>query len=146
MLPLHGNDRQEGAGAICAAPVRPQRADRQGGLHCPGTAFGAGTEHLATRITVLKGSTTSQLRDDIDHGRTGDKVDALDPTVAPLGTDEEAAGTPPDPCAGEAARTLELSRPRKSTSRPGLGAAWLLIAFVFALGVGLVAWGLLLHG
>jgi hypothetical protein len=88
----------------------------------------------------LKGSTTAQLRDDIDHGRTGDKIDAPDPAVAPLGTDEEAAGTPPDPCAVEAARTIELSRPCKSISRSGVGAASLLIAFAFALGAGLVAW------
>ena len=94
----------------------------------------------------MRGSTTAQLRDDIDHGRTGDKVDAPDPAVAPLGTDEEAAGTPPDPCVVDAARTMELSRPCKSTSQSGLGAAWLLIAFIFAFGAGLVAWMLLLDG
>ena len=43
------------------------------------------------------GSTTEQLRHDIDRGRTGDKVAAIDPAAAPLGTDEEAAGTPIDP-------------------------------------------------
>jgi hypothetical protein len=88
----------------------------------------------------LKGSTTAQLRDDIDHGRTGDKVDALDPAVSPLGTDEEAAGTPPDPCAIEVARTIEISRPCNSISRTGAGAAWLLIAFASALGAVFVAW------
>ena len=35
-----------------------------------------------------------KLRDDIDRGRTGDKVDVSDPAAAPLGTDDEAAGTP----------------------------------------------------
>jgi hypothetical protein len=88
----------------------------------------------------LKGSTTEQLRDDIDHGRTGDKIDAPDPAVAPLGTDEEAAGTPPDPCAVEAARTIELSRPCKSIPPSGVGGAWLLIAYAVTLGAGLVAW------
>lgn len=34
-----------------------------------------------------------QLRDDIDSGRTGDKVPAADPAAAPLGADDEAAGT-----------------------------------------------------
>lgn len=34
------------------------------------------------------------LRDAIDTGRTGDKVAFPDPAAAPLGTDEEAAGTP----------------------------------------------------
>ena len=43
------------------------------------------------------GATTEQLRDDIDQGRSGDKVRFRDPAVAPLGTDEEAAGTPIDP-------------------------------------------------
>jgi hypothetical protein len=35
-----------------------------------------------------------QLSADIDSGRTGDKNPALDPSLAPLGTDDEAAGTP----------------------------------------------------
>jgi hypothetical protein len=34
----------------------------------------------------------SRLRDAIDHGRTGDKVEAEDPATAPLGTDDEAGG------------------------------------------------------
>lgn len=41
--------------------------------------------------------TTDKLRADIDRGRTGDKVPASDPAAAPLGTDEEAAGTPIPP-------------------------------------------------
>jgi hypothetical protein len=40
-------------------------------------------------------TTTDRLRSDIDHGRTGDKVDFTDPATAPLGTDDEAAGSPP---------------------------------------------------
>jgi hypothetical protein len=88
----------------------------------------------------LNGSTISQLRDDIDSGRTGDKVDWPDPAAVPLGTDEEAAGTPPDAWAVETARRLELSRPCNSISRRGAGAAWLLIAYAMALGAGLVAW------
>lgn len=35
-----------------------------------------------------------QLRHAIDRGKTASKVDAPDPAAAPLGTDEEAAGTP----------------------------------------------------
>jgi hypothetical protein len=38
-----------------------------------------------------------QLRHAIDSGRTGDKVAFPDPAAAPLGTDDEAAGTPPTP-------------------------------------------------
>jgi hypothetical protein len=88
----------------------------------------------------LPRSTVEQLRNDIDHGRACDKVDAPDPSVAPLGSDEEAAGTPPDPAAVEAARTLEMSRSCQSSSPGGMGAAWLLIAFATALGAGLAAW------
>jgi hypothetical protein len=93
-----------------------------------------------TGIEILNGSTVEQLRDDIDHGRTGDKVDAPDPAAVPLGADEEAAGTPPGPAAVDAARSLELSRPGTSISPRGPGAAWLLITFAAALGAGLVAW------
>lgn len=55
--------------------------------------------------------TTSQLRDDIDSGRTGAKVAAPDPAAAPLGTDDEAAGTPPSGAAVAAARAAELKDP-----------------------------------
>jgi hypothetical protein len=41
--------------------------------------------------------TTAKLKHNIDRGRGGDKVDVIDPAAAPLGTDEEAAGTPPPP-------------------------------------------------
>jgi hypothetical protein len=88
----------------------------------------------------LPRSTVEQLRNDIDHGRTCDKIDAPDPSVAPLGSDEEAAGTPPDPAAVEATRTLEVSRSCPSSPRRGIGAAWLLITFASALGAGLAAW------
>lgn len=36
-----------------------------------------------------------RLRHDIDSGRTGDKIPVEDPAAAPLGTDDEAAGTRP---------------------------------------------------
>ena len=92
------------------------------------------------RIDRLSRSTVEQLRDDIDHGRTCDKVDAPDPAAVPLGADEEAAGTPVDPGAVEAARTLELSRSCGSASHRGVGVGWLPIAFALALGGGLVTW------
>ena len=91
-------------------------------------------------------STVEQLRDDIDRGRTCDKVDAVDLATVPLGADEEAAGTPLNPSDIESARILETSRSCPSTSDRRIGAAWLLIAFAFALGVGLVAWMVWLHG
>jgi hypothetical protein len=88
----------------------------------------------------VPGSTVEQLRDDIDHGRACDKVDAPDPAVAPLGADDEAAGTPPTSIAVEAARTLEVSRACGFRPAAGIGAAWVLIAFALALGAGLLAW------
>jgi hypothetical protein len=84
-------------------------------------------------------STVEQLRDDINHGRTCDKIDAPDPAVAPLGADEEAAGTPLDPSAIESTRAVEVSRPCRSTSQRWPAAAWLLPAFVLALGAGFMA-------
>jgi hypothetical protein len=36
----------------------------------------------------------AHLRDAIDSGQTGSKISFGDPAAAPLGTDEEAAGTP----------------------------------------------------
>jgi len=56
------------------------------------------------------GSTSAQLRDDIDRGRTGDKVDWADPAAAPLGTDDEAAGCAPR------AEDVELARANETKS------------------------------
>lgn len=39
-------------------------------------------------------STIEQFRRDIDSGLTADKTSVIDPAAAPLGADEEAAGTP----------------------------------------------------
>lgn len=49
-----------------------------------------------------------RLREDIDSGRTGTKVDASDPATVPLGTDAEAGGTPTDSTAASTARRAEL--------------------------------------
>lgn len=57
-------------------------------------------------------SNVSQLRHDIDSGRTGDKVPVTDPASAPLGTDDEAAGFPPSPREVDIARRNENRRPR----------------------------------
>ena len=50
-----------------------------------------------------------QLRQDIDHGRTGDKVNFADPAAAPLGTDDEASGFPPTSEQVRRSRAAELS-------------------------------------
>jgi uncharacterized protein HemX len=81
------------------------------------------------------------LRHDIDHGRTGDKVDWPDPAAAPLGTDDEAgASQTPSPIvesARAAERTGPIARPQRTS---GLGAAWILIGFVLMVAVGFVLW------
>lgn len=60
----------------------------------------------------------SQLRRDIDSGRTGDKVAAADPAAAPLGTDDEAAGTPPSSQAVDMARREELQAGAEAAGKP----------------------------
>lgn len=70
------------------------------------------------------GPTTAQLRDTIDRGRTGSKVPFQDPAAAPLGTDDEAAGTPPTPDEIRAAMRFEvLSRGRHDPSGRDANAA-----------------------
>ncbi|MBA1155606.1 hypothetical protein H0S73_05575 [Microvirga sp. Marseille-Q2068] len=58
---------------------------------------------------LTEGSTTAQLKGDIDSGRTGDKTQVFDPGLSPLGTDDEAAGTPPTPAQVDQARHQESS-------------------------------------
>lgn len=88
------------------------------------------------------GPTTAQLRDDIDSGRTGGKVAAFDPAAAPLGTDEEAAGTPPSPNAIAMARETELANAPtdRDVNRAGGATEWsgillwlAAVAFVIAI-------------
>ena len=81
----------------------------------------------------------SRLREAIDRGRTGDKVRAGDPALAPLGTDEEAAGTPPPPAAVGAALRDETARPRHAPE-PRVGGAWVLFAVIAFLAASILAW------
>jgi hypothetical protein len=60
---------------------------------------------------------TSRLRADIDAGKTGDKAPGEDPAAAPLGTDEEAAGTPIDPALAEQVRRDERRPEEDALSR-----------------------------
>ncbi|XEX99088.1 hypothetical protein P7L64_03785 (plasmid) [Tistrella bauzanensis] len=64
--------------------------------------------------------TAAQLRDRIDRGETGDKVPLVDPAAAGLGTDDEAAGTPPDAAAVGIATAQELGRRPDPVNAPGL--------------------------
>ncbi|MEC7760938.1 MAG: hypothetical protein VX874_03370 [Pseudomonadota bacterium] len=52
----------------------------------------------------------ARLRDEIDSGRSDDKVAARDPAAAPLGTDAEAGGHPPTAAEADRAADLELGR------------------------------------
>ena len=54
--------------------------------------------------------TTAQLKADIDSGRTGDKIAFFDPGLSPLGTDDEAAGTPAEPSRIRLARRVGRTR------------------------------------
>ncbi|SFK84255.1 hypothetical protein [Methylorubrum salsuginis] len=56
--------------------------------------------------------TVAQLKAQIDAGVTGDKVAAHDPGLSPLGTDDEAAGRPPEPARIAEARRQE-AHPRR---------------------------------
>src|SRR3954464_3764567 len=84
--------------------------------------------------------TTEQLRIAIDQGHGGDKVDASDPAAAPLGTDDEAGGSPNTAAQVRLAAAHEIqARPRSQRQRnSGLGAAWWLIAFSLLMGASLV--------
>lgn len=54
--------------------------------------------------------TPSRLRTAIDAGKGGDKIAFEDPAASPLGTDDEAAGTPPaGPDVARAARSERLT-------------------------------------
>lgn len=54
-----------------------------------------------------KSAAADALRRDLDAGRGRDKVAAPDPSAAPLGTDDEAAGTPVTDAQAEIARRNE---------------------------------------
>lgn len=79
--------------------------------------------------------TVERLRSEIDSGQAGDKVDFGDPAVAPLGSDEEAAGTPPDRVAIARARQQEVvRRPHvRRTAGPILYASFITVLFIIAL-------------
>ncbi len=64
-------------------------------------------------------ATVSQLKADIDAGRTGDKVGNADPGLSPLGTDDEAGGRPNDPAVVAQARTEEQARSFAREPDPG---------------------------
>jgi hypothetical protein len=90
-----------------------------------------------------KGGTTDELRIDIDSGRTADKIDWPDPAAAPLGTDDEAAGTPPSRERAELALRQELSRrPKGTINVPKLdGPTRFYFVFIIALALLFIGFG-----
>lgn len=89
-------------------------------------------------------ATTARLRHEIDSGRTGDKVGNMDPAAAPLGTDDEAAGTPPSREAIRTAISHEVKTAKGSTGQTDWSALALFTGSVFflALLMVVVRWAL----
>ncbi|WP_323766165.1 hypothetical protein [Marinovum sp.] len=89
----------------------------------------------------------ARLRHQIDHGGAGDKVAFPDPSAAPLGTDDEAAGHPPSREQVRHAEAAELGRaaPKKRpplSQRQTRRAVWrpvMLIGLVLMAGLILFA-------
>lgn len=94
--------------------------------------------------STAKGSTVDQLRNDIDQGRTGEKrprrdADAPDVAAAPLGTDDEAAGTPADAAVVARVRRAESAKGQPHEEHTP---SWLwhfigIVVVAIAIGVGL---------
>jgi hypothetical protein len=82
--------------------------------------------------------TAERLRADIDSGRTHDKVPVSDPAIAPLGTDEEAAGTPLTREQVEAARAHEVAGPPRTREDGGAPLYVFVLALIMVVLVGAV--------
>ena len=93
-------------------------------------------------MSSSRGDTIEQLRNDIDQGRTGDKVRFPDPAAAPLGTDEEAAGTPIDPQVIAQVRKREAKMaPPTDAQRSTEGGGRDVVLWLAAVGAMLCWWG-----
>jgi hypothetical protein len=90
---------------------------------------------------LQSGGGVDRLRADIDRGRTGDKFPWPDPAAAPLGTDEEAAGTPISADIAEQCRRAETTGAARHVHRDGPGPTWTLIGIILAVGACVVAVG-----
>jgi hypothetical protein len=87
--------------------------------------------------------TTAKLKHDINRGRGGDKVDVFDPAAAPLGTDEEAAGTAPSSDAIALAHKQEIAdAPVSSERKDGDQAVAIYVGIIGTIAtlVGLAIW------
>jgi len=83
--------------------------------------------------------TIDRLRYDIDSGRTGDKVAWPDPAAAPLGTDEEVAGTPLSPVhVGHAHEHERRHPPQDLATNSNTVAVWIFVAFIMAFAAAMI--------
>jgi hypothetical protein len=82
-----------------------------------------------------------ELRSKIDSGLTGDKMPWPDPAAAPLGTDDEAGGTPPTRAQVAMAYRQEAGRPVSSRSPAGrgLGVAWWMVGITVAIALSIIS-------
>ena len=76
--------------------------------------------------------TSEQLRIAIDQGHG--KVDATDPAAAPLGTDDEAGGTPNTAAQVRLAAAHEIRPTKKRQRAQGIGHAWWVIGAAVFIG------------
>lgn len=85
---------------------------------------------------VMPVPTSDQLRDDIDKGRTGEKVSMPDPAAAPLATDAEAGGATPT---AQERKVEAASTPTRPAGRGNSSSGRMVyLALVVCLGVALV--------
>jgi hypothetical protein len=128
-------------------PIQPKRSGPGEPARRPGQPGNQRETDPLRKPAAASPVTTSRLREEIDHGVGSDKVDFPDPAASPLGTDDEAAGTPPTPARVAVAARQELTpdaragharRAREGAMRLEL---WIVIAVVMvALLVGVVWW------
>ncbi|MBE7245519.1 MAG: hypothetical protein INR63_11240 [Actinomycetospora chiangmaiensis] len=90
--------------------------------------------------------TAAQLKADIDSGRTADKTPHMDIGAAPLGTCDEAGGTPPTPQRVRLARQNERAPSEKAAAgyvhqrQPWVLPLYAGFIILAAVGLGLALW------
>ena len=85
-------------------------------------------------------ATSAMLKNDIDSGRTGEKVAVLDVGAAPLGTCEEASGTPLTPEQLAQLREMEVKTPEPVQPGQGQheGRTWMVLVVAVVAVVGAI--------
>jgi len=89
------------------------------------------------------GPYADKLRHAINTGRTGGKISYPDPAAAPLGTDEEAAGTPLSGAEVDRALRAEIRRPPQPSPenpRRGVAGGSIILVLMAMAAAGAAAW------